>query len=268
MPKRLGLIAGNRDFPLHVARAAKTAGYTVIAVGLREETSSALEQEVDKMHWVTLSDVGKVPALLRDDEIKEVILAGQVQARRLLDHQRKLDGLTAHLMKLVPDRSGDSAMKMGVRILESYGFKVLHSGVLLKHWLPDAGVLTDCAPTADQKGDLKLGLKLSRQLSKLHVGQTIIVEQGAVVAVEAIEGTDEAIQRAGRYSGGKAVVIKACGPDHDMRFDIPVVGQATLDAMTQAGIHCLGVEAGRTLLFDRPEFIAQANQKGLCIVAL
>ena len=267
MPK-LGLIAGNRAFPVHVARAAKALGYEVICVGLKEETSPALEESCDRMHWVTFQELGTVPDLLKKEGVKQVILAGQVRPERLVAGDSKWEGMFRQLLAMVPDRSGTSAMQMAVRHLESLGFEVLHSGVFLKEWIPKAGLLTRRAPTPEEKEDLIAGLGLARQLSRLKIGQTVVIRQGAVVAVEAMEGTDAAIGRTGAITGGGAVVVKACGPDHDMRFDIPVVGLSTLEAMEAARIICLGVEADRTLLFDRPEFIRLADQKGFSITAL
>jgi len=267
MPK-LGLIAGNRSFPIHVARSAKAQGYEVIAVGLEEETDPALEKEVDKMHWVSFSQIGKVPELLKQAGVRDVLLAGQIGPKRLLGNEGKLDGVMQQLMKLMPDRSGTSAMKMAVRYLEGRGFQVLHSGTFLKSWIPEAGVLTRRPPTPEEQADLEYGLKLARQLAGWKIGQTVVVRRKAVVAVEALEGTDETIRRGGRLAGPGCVVAKACEPEHDMRFDIPVIGSETVRAMREAGAACIGMEAGRVLLFNRPELIAEADAAGLAMVAI
>lgn len=265
---KLGLVAGNRSFPVHVARAAKAQGYEVVALGLREETDPALEREVHRMHWLSFAEIGKVPELLRQEGAQEVILAGQIRAERLLEGEGKLDGVVQQLLRLIPDRSGSSAMKMAVRYLESLGFTVLHSGVFLKEWIPSPGVLTGRAPTDEEQADVLYGLKVARQLAGLGIGQTALVRRKAVVAVEAMEGTDEAIRRAGRIAGPGCVATKACEADHDMRFDIPVVGEATLRAMEEARASCLGLEAGRVLLFQLPQLRAQADRVGLSIVAV
>ena len=267
MPK-LGLIAGNRTFPIHVARAAKTQGYEVVAVGLREETEAALEKEVDRMHWVSLSQIGQVPGLLKREGIQEILLAGQIKPERLLDGEDRFDGFVQQLFKMMPDRSGSSAMKMAVRYLESQGFKVLDSGVFLKNWIPSVGLLSRRAPTEEEKVDLMYGLRLARELSRLDIGQTIIVRRKAVVSVEAMEGTDATIRRAGSIAGPGCGGVKACGADHDMGFDIPVVGLETIQAMQEAGAGCLGVEAKRTLLFNLPEVLAEADRNEVAVVAL
>ena len=266
--RTLGLIAGNRSFPLHVARAAKAQGYEVVAVGVREETDPALEREVARMHWVTFSEIGKVPDLLRQAQAQEVLLAGQIRPERLLEGEGRLDGMVQQLLRLIPDRSGSSAMKMAVRYLESLGFKVLHSGAFLKSWIPTGGVLTRRVPTDEERADTLFGLKIARQLAGLGIGQTAVVRRKAVVAVEAMEGTDEAVRRAGKVAGPGCVVAKACEQDHDMRFDIPVVGEATLTAMEEAQARCLGVEAGRVLLLNAPELVADADRKGLTLMAV
>jgi len=266
--KKLGLIAGNRTFPIHVARAAKRLGFEVIAAGLREETDAALEREVDRMHWVDFSGISRVPELLKADGVKEVVLAGQIRPERLLKDEKSLDGVVKTLLRFAPDRSGSSAMKMAVRYLESQGFRVLESGTFLKDWIPSKGVLTQRQPDDTESADLAHGLKLARQLDRLGIGQAIALKARAVVAVEGIEGTDAMIRRAGEVAGPGCVVVKACGRHHDMRFDIPVVGEATLEAMAEAQVRCLGIEAGRTLLFERPQLIQQADQKGFVVAAL
>ncbi len=266
MPK-LGIIAGNRAFPIHAARGAKAMGYQVTAFGIREETDPALEQEVDRMHWVALSEVGRVPELLKEEGIREILLAGQIQAQRFLKAET-FDPLADSLLRLLPDRRGDSAMRMAVQFLQAQGFKVHHSGEFLKDWIPRAGVLTRRSPTPEEKIDLKAGLKLAREMSRLEIGQTVVVHRGVAVAVEATEGTDAAIRRAGEIGGAGCVVVKACGPQHDMRFDIPVVGLETIETMRQAKALCLGVEAERTLLMERPKLIALADEAGISVVAL
>lgn len=268
MKRPLGLIAGNRAFPLHVARAARQLGYRVVAVGLKEETDPALEGEVDRMHWVSLSQVGEVPGLLKREEVSEVILAGQIKPERLLQGEDRFDGIARQLFRMVPDRSGLSAMKMAVRYLESQGFRILHSGVFLKQWIPAAGTLTRRAPSPEEKEDIRYGLPIGRQMAKMGIGQTLVVRRRAVVAVEAIEGTDAAVRRAGQLAGPGCVVIKALEPDHDMRFDIPVVGVDTVRVMGEAGAACLAVEAGRALLFNLPEVVAAADAAGIAVEAL
>ena len=264
----LGLIAGNRSFPIHVARLAKAQGYEVVAIGLKEETDPALEQEVSRMHWVSFSELGRVPELLRQAGVRDLLLAGQIRAERLLGDTKKMDGVVQQLMRFMPDFSGTSAMKMAVRYLESQGFKVLPSGAFMKSWIPDAGVLTRRGPTAEERADVEYGLKMARQLAGWRVGQTVVVKRLAVAAVEALEGTDETIRRGGRLAGPGCVVAKACEPEHDMRFDIPVIGLETIKTMLEAGASCIGMEAGRVMLFDRPELVGAADGAGLAMVAL
>lgn len=264
----LGLIAGNRSFPLHVARSAKAQGYEVIAVGLREETNPALEGEVDRMHWVGFAEIGTVPELLKKAGVKDVLLAGQIRPERLLGDKNKMDGVVQQLMRFMPDFSGTSAMRMAVKYLESQGFRVLHSGTFLKAWIPVGGLLTKREPTPEERADVLFGMKAARQMAGWKVGQTVVVRRKAIAAVEALEGTDETIRRGGRLAGPGCVVAKACEPDHDMRFDIPVVGLETIKVMSEAQASCIGVEAGRVLLFDRPELIAAAEAAGVAVVAL
>ncbi|MBI3332629.1 MAG: UDP-2,3-diacylglucosamine diphosphatase LpxI [Candidatus Omnitrophica bacterium] len=265
---KLGLIAGNRTFPIHVARAARAQGYQVVAVGLKEETEPDLEKEVDVMHWVSFPQIGQVPDLLKKEGVRELILAGQIRPERLLERDHRFDDLIQQLLKWIPDRSGSSAMKLAVHYLEAQGFRVLDSGTFLKDWIPAAGPLTRRAATAEEQADISYGLPLARQISRAGIGQTIVVRRKAVVAVEGMEGTDAAIRRAGSIAGPGCVVVKACGPEHDMRFDIPVVGLETISAMEEAGAGCLAAEAKRTLFFDLPQLAAEADRRGLAIVVV
>ena len=237
-------------------------------MGLKEETDASLEKEVDRMHWVSLGEIGQIPDLLKREGAKELILAGQIRAERLLAREEQFDGITRGLMKLMPDRSGNSAMRIAVRYLESQGFRVLDSGTFLKDWIPKRGVLTHRPPDAQEQADLDQGLKLARKLADWDVGQTVVMRKKAVVALEALEGTDAVIRRAGTLVGSGCVVVKAAGSRQDMRFDIPVVGFETIRAMEEAGITCLGVEARRTMLFDREKLLTLANEKRMVLVAL
>lgn len=266
--KNLGIIAGNRTFPIHVAKAAKTLGYRVVAIGLKEETSPDLEAQVDVMRWLSLSDLGQVPDLLKQEGVEELILAGQIKPERLLETEKGFDGVVQQLLIWMPDRTGTSAMKLAVRYLESQGFRILDSGTFLKDWIPGPGVLTRRTPTEQEKEDILFGLPLAREIARLGIGQTVVVRRKAVVAVEGMEGTDAVIRRAGQVAGPGCVIVKACEPSHDMRFDIPVVGLETISVMRESGASCLGVEARRALFFDLPKIIAQADRDNLSLVAI
>ena len=223
---------------------------------------------MDVMRWLSLSDLGQVPDLLKQEGVEELILAGQIKPERLLETEKGFDGVVQQLLIWMPDRTGTSAMKLAVRYLESQGFRILDSGTFLKDWIPGPGVLTRRTPTEQEKEDILFGLPLAREIARLGIGQTVVVRRKAVVAVEGMEGTDAVIRRAGQVAGPGCVIVKACEPSHDMRFDIPVVGLETISVMRESGASCLGVEARRALFFDLPKIIAQADRDNLSLVAI
>jgi len=260
----LGLIAGNGRFPFLVAQAARRAGRQVVAVAVKEEASPELEKEVDAFHWVGLGQLGRCIEVLRAAGAHEAVMAGQVKHRQIFSNvmpDLKLMGVLARLAI----KSTDSLIGGVAEALSREGIQLLPSTALLADQLATSGAMTRRTPSRDERRDIEYGRQVAEHLGRLDLGQTVVIKDRAAVALEAMEGTDEVIRRAGRIAGAGTSVVKMAKPRQDMRFDVPVVGPGTLVAMQEAAARTLAVEAGRTLLLDKPEFLAAADAAGIAV---
>jgi DUF1009 family protein len=263
----LGLIAGNGRFPFLAAAGARRAGRRVVALALREETAPELEREVDEMHWISLGELGRGIEILQRAGAREAVMAGQVQHRQIFSDivpDLKLLGVLARLAF----RNTDSLIGGVADALAREGITLLPSVAFLADQLAVAGPMTRRRPDADERRDIDYGEGVARALAGMDLGQTAVVKGRAAVALEAMEGTDETIRRAGRIAGPGTTVVKVSKPKQDMRFDVPVVGQGTLDAMREAGSRVLAIDAGRTLLLDRPAFLERADSERVAVFGL
>jgi DUF1009 family protein len=267
---RLGLIAGNGRFPFLVLDAARRAGHHVTIVAFKEETFPELAEVAARppaadMHWVSLGQLGKWSKLLRDAGITEAVMAGQVKHTKLFSDI--VPDLTAiGVMMRLKARSTDSIISAVAEYLKEQGITVLDSTSFLAPLMARAGVLTRRPPSDDERVDLEFGYRMADVIAGLDIGQTIAVKTQAVVAVEAMEGTDAVIGRAGHLAGNGVCIIKVAKPNQDMRFDVPVVGVSTIEAMKAAGAVLLSVDAGRTLMVDGDAIVQAADAAGICIV--
>jgi DUF1009 family protein len=260
----LGLIAGNGRFPFLVASAARRAGRRVVTVAVREEASPELEAEVDEFHWVGLGQLGRCIEVLKAGGAREAVMAGQVKHRQLFSGivpDLKLMALLARLAI----RNTDSLIGGVADTLAREGITLLPSTALLEDQMATPGAMTRSTPTRAERKDIEYGRTVAGALAAMDLGQTAVVKDRAAVALEAMEGTDEVIRRAGLLAGAGTTVVKVAKPRQDMRFDVPVVGPGTLDAMREAGARVLAVDAGRTLLIDRADFLARADALGLAV---
>ena len=265
--ERLGLIAGNGRFPIAAAVSAKKRGIRITAVGFIGETSKTLEKLVEKIFWIRIGELAKLFEIFEKENIKEAIMAGQIRPIHLFKPWIKKDAVLKSFLKKVKDRRGDSLLENIAEEFNKRGIKLLDSSFLLSESLAEKGKLTARAPTADELENIKFGRIIVKEIAGLGIGQTVVIKDKAVLAVEAIEGTDEAIRRAVRLGGSGAVVVKASRPNHDMRFDIPVIGLKTLKVLKKAKIKVLAVEAGRTLLIDKQKLLKAADRLNISIVA-
>ena len=266
----LGLIAGNGRFPCLVLEAAHAQGRPVTVVAIKDEAEPALvaaaEARGATLHWVSLGQLGKVIAVLKAASITEAVMAGQVKHVKIFsDFMPDLTLLS--VIRRLTSKNTDSLIAAVADVMQEKGIGLLDSTAFLSPLLAAEGVLTRRAPDAREEGDLAFGYAQADAVAGLDIGQTIVVKDRAVVAVEAMEGTDATIARAGQLAGAGAVVVKVAKPKQDMRFDVPVVGVPTIAAMRAAGATTLSVDAGKTLLIDGPAaLVAAADEAGIAVV--
>lgn len=265
--RKIGLIAGNGSFPLVFARAAKEKGLQVIAVAHEGETLPELAPLVDGIYWVKVGQLGKLINIFKEQQVSDVLMAGGIKKTRLFSGgMPDMRGLA--LLARMIHRKDDSLLRAVAEELESEGITVRESTLYLDNLLPKPGVLTKRKPSKDEQQDIEFGWHIAKEIGKLDIGQTVAVKGQAVLAVEAIEGTDEAIRRGGRLCGKGAVIVKICKPQQDLRFDLPAVGMQTIKTMQEVNASCLAIEAGKTIILERETVIFEANRAGISIVAL
>jgi DUF1009 family protein len=263
----LGLIAGNGRFPFLVAEAARRNGRRVVLIKLKEETDPGIEGLVDETHEVSLGQLGTCIAALRKAGVSEAIMAGQVRHRQIFSGivpDLTLMGVLARLAF----KNTDSLIGGVADALERDGIRLISSVELLRDSIAHEGVMSGKRPSTDEQKAIDYGVHIASELGRLDLGQTVVVKDRAVVALEAMEGTDEAIARGARIAGPGVVVVKMGKPRQDMRFDVPVVGERTLQALREARAAVLAVEAGKTLLLDKPAFLSTAKEMGLAVVGV
>ncbi len=262
--QRIGLIAGNGRFPLIFARAARALGYHLVAVAHRGETDPGLEAEVDQLTWVRVGELGRIIEVFRSAGVDQAVFVGGIHKEGLLEHFVPDERGLAFLSRL--SHLGDDAVLRGLaEELEGDGVRVLPSTLFLDSLLTPVGELTDARPTEEQWGDIRLGLRVAKAIGEWDIGQTVVVQKRIVLGVEAIEGTDATIARAGRPG---AVVVKVCKPQQDLRFDVPAVGPRTIEVCASVGIAALALEAGTTLMLEKQSVLAAANAAGIAVVGV
>ena len=276
---RYGLIAGNGRFPFMVVDGARRAGVSLSVAAIREETDPKIEREVDRLVWVGIGQLGKMIRFFKGEGVTKAIMAGQVKHVQIFSRAVPDARMLKMLLKL-PRRNTTSLIGGIAAELASEGIDLIDSTFFLQDSLAAAGTLTRRKPSTAERADIEYGLEVAERIAQLDLGQTIVVRGKACVAIEAMEGTDATILRAGEIMGGRGArgrmnlssgpltVLKLAKPDQDMRFDVPVVGIPTIEAMVQARATCLCLNAGKTLMFDRGEMIALADKNKIAIVAV
>jgi DUF1009 family protein len=267
---KLGLIAGNGKFPFLVLDAARAQGYDVTVIATKEEAFKDLEDAAKKggaaIHWISIGQLGSCIRLLKAAGASHVVMAGQVKHTRLFAGNIMPDATFLSVLAKLPFRSTDGLIGAVAGVLRDNGIELIDSTVLLQPLLATPGVMTARAPTQEEQKDFEFGYRMADAIAGLDIGQTIAVKHRAVVAVEAMEGTDEVIARAGHLAGPGVRIIKVAKPNQDMRFDVPVVGLATIQAMRVAGANALSIDAGRTLMFEKEALLASADEAAITII--
>jgi DUF1009 family protein len=266
---RIGLIAGNGRFPFLALQGARGLGHDVTVVAIKEEAfpdlESASRDARADFHWVSLGQLGKCIKILKAAGISEAVMAGQVK------HVKIFSGIMPDLtllsvMTRLKARNTDALISAVADVMRGEGIELLDSTAFLQPLLAREGTLTSRAPDDQERDDLTFGYRMADALAALDIGQTVAVKDKAVVAVEAMEGTDEVIRRAGHLAGPGVRVVKVAKPSQDMRFDVPVIGVATIEGMRTAGATVLSIDADRTLVLDGPRVFASANDANIAVI--
>ncbi len=266
--KKIGLIAGNRKFPLLFAASARKQGCQIVAVAIRGDTSLKINKLVDKIYWLKLSEFGKMIDIFKAEAVEGVVMAGQISPHRLFSPEVEKSAELKEILTNLKDKKAETLFGAVAQKLEAAGLKLLDSTVFMEEHLPKKGVLTKAQPDFATWEDIYFGLTLAKAVANLDIGQTVAVKNKAIVAVEAFEGTDNLIRRSNKIGRGKIVIVKVSKPHQDMRFDIPVVGLNTIKNLVKAKVKCLAFESGKTLFLDQAQSIRLADKKGIIIVAI
>ncbi len=257
----LGLLAGIGHLPVDVAQSAKKLGYKVVAIAVVADTDPELPENADVFYTINVGKVGKILQTLKQHDVKNVTMIGKVTKEVLYKNGVMIPDLTTiRVLASLPDRKDDTIMNAIVKLIEDKGMHVMDQTVLIQPLLPEPGVLTKRKPTEQEWEDMRFGFRMAKELGRLDIGQTVVVKNRAVMALEAIEGTDACILRGGFLGKGGVVVAKTAKPAQD--------NTTTLTSMIHAGATGIVIEAGRTLLVDRKRTLAMAEEKGITIVSM
>lgn len=265
---KIGLIAGNGRFPLLFAETVKQQGKEIVAVAHEGQTLKELEKYVDKLLWIKVGQISRLINFFKEQEVKEVVLAGGIN-KRMMFTQFRPDFKALHILSRLKSKNDDSLLRAFAQELEKEGLRVVNSTIYLSSLTAEKGCLTRRSPTEEEKRDIEFGWKIAKGIGELDIGQCVVVKNQTVLALEAIEGTDETIRRGGILGGKKGiVVVKVSKPHQDLRFDAPAIGPGTIRTLKEAGATVLAIEAGKTIILDREEMIKLAENENIAVVAL
>ena len=260
-----GLIAGNGKFPFLVVEGARSQGVELSVVAIKEETDPFIDEVSENVVWVGIGQLNKMFSFFKEHGVEKAIMAGQVKHVQIFSGAIP-DLRMAKMLWNLPRRNTDSLIGGIAAELAKEGIELIDSTHFIQDQLAPDGVLTKRKPNDDELENIEYGLHIAHEIARLDLGQTIVVRAKACVAIEAMEGTDATIRRAGELAKGKVTVVKLAKPDQDMRFDVPVIGVPTIETMIAAGATCLSITAGKTLIFDRDDVIKLANKNKITII--
>lgn len=267
IPDSFCLIAGKGAYPILLAKEARAMGVKRIAIiACRGETDSSIEKYADDTRWIHLGQLGHMLDAMKKSGMKHAIMAGQITPTHLF-HVRMDSKMLNLLMRLKTRNAGTIFGAIGDE-LKTLGIELLPASMFMESYMPAKGLLSKRGPTAEEQNDINLGMRVAAVTSELDIGQTVVVKNGAILAIEAFEGTNETIKRAGELGGAGIVIVKVAKRGHDMRFDIPVIGMHTMKLLRKPRAAVLAVEAGRSIILERNEVIAEADKMDLCLMAI
>ena len=266
--EKIGLLAGVGKLPVECARAASRLGYEVYAIGLLPESDPQIAEFAKDYQQISVGQLDAILKYLTGNGIEKVTMIGKVTKEYLFNGKILTDQKMIDLIASLPDRSDNTIMLAFVRELAKAGMQAFDQTALIRKLMPHRGTITSREPTSVERQDMEFGFMVAKELGRLDIGQTVVVKNRAVMALEAIEGTDECIKRGGKLANGGAVVTKVSKPNQDNRFDVPTVGKRTIEVMAEAGATALAVEANKTLLVDFANTVSFADEKGITIVAM
>ena len=266
--EKIGLLAGAGKLPVECARTAKQLGYEVYAVGLLPESDPQIADFATDYQQISVGQLDAILKYLKSKDLQKVTMIGKVTKELLFNGKIQPDQKMIELIMSLPDRSDNTIMMMFVRELAKAGLQAFDQTALIRRLMPRRGTITNREPSTAERQDMDFGFRIAKELGRFDVGQTVVVKNRAVMALEAIEGTDECIRRGGKLANGGAVVAKVSKPNQDNRFDVPTVGKRTVEVMAEVGATALAIEADKTLLVDRENTVDFADEKGITIVAI
>lgn len=266
--KTLGLIAGNGNFPLLVARQARAQGYRVAICALEKEAKPELKECSDFFTWVKIGELKKLTQFFKTSQVHEAVMAGKVEKVRLFQENVRPDFEMVKVLMKTRDFKDDSLLLSITEYLNGEGIRIIDSTSLIQNELPGAGVLGNIKPSVEVMEDIRFGFRMAKAIAGLDIGQTVVIKKKAVISVEAIEGTDQAIRRGGELAQGRITVVKVAKPNQDMRFDVPAVGMTTLESLIAVKAQAFAFEARKTIFLDRELFIKEADQHKIVLFGI
>lgn len=266
MGQRIGIIAGSGEFPLLVLQEAQKSGYFSVVAGIKEEAEAGLQAEADEFEWIEVSDVLRLIAFFKRNGVNEAIFAGKVDPR-VIYNKKELNSSSLSLLAQIKDKRPTSIINAIIGFMAKEGIEIKDPSVFISSYFCQEGVLTETQPSYDVEEDIVFGWEIARAIADLDIGQTVVVKNNAIVALEGMEGTDEAIERGGKLAGEGTVVVKVSRSSQDARIDLPAVGLRTVESLVRAGSNALCIEAGTMPFFQKDKAISVANANGISIVA-
>ncbi len=266
-PHEITIIAGKGAYPRLLAESARAQGVRrIAAIAFRKETNPIIARVADEVHWIYIGQLGRMLNALKDTRIPVAVMAGQITPTHLF--RMRMDLLLIRLLRRLPERNAETIFRAIGEAIQAIGVVLLPASSFMEKHMPQAGLLTRRAPTESEMDDFRLGFRVAKKTSGLDIGQTVVVKQGTILAVEAFEGTDATILRAGKLGGPGASLVKVAKSGHDMRFDIPVIGLHTVKSIRKAGIRAVAVEAGKAILLEREAIVRKLDTMNATLIAM